>query len=216
MNACFEKEFPQLTRVAKGDQYWSVFAKMLILCLEHFSEWFNVIAFRYTFHLVLSGFLRDFLTSWGSSFLCFVHGIHCCGEYELSSFFRIFSPCNKIWCDKRFAVMRRYSVIDVINPVVQNFHFILHRWFNLVPSRVALNSTHVKKRVVGVQTILKCFLIASSLQVVYRHLLRPFVYFTVFTTKHRWQLSSFSYSIIFSRIILISQKSVSSASRSCM
>ena len=56
-------------------------------------------------------------------------------------------------------------MINVINPVVRDFHIVLQREreINFVSSRVALNGTHVKNLTVGVHAVLKSFLIASFL-----------------------------------------------------
>ena len=49
--------------------------------------------------------------------------------------------------------MRRTNVIGSINPIVWNLHFVLWRCIILVPSKVALKSTHVQKETIGVRAI---------------------------------------------------------------
>ena len=152
----------------------------------------------YTFHLVVYGTFRGFVTSWGSSSLG-SFTTYGCEEYCLSSFFRIFSSCNQPWLDNGTTIMRRTSVIDVPDPTVGNFHVILHWRINIVPSRVALDSTHVEKEIVRVQTLLKPLLVTSFLPMVHPLLIRPFWCVRFFTT----QPSPLNCSIIFSGMALV-------------
>ena len=58
--------------------------------------------------------------------LRFIHGIHHCEEYGLSSFFRIFSSCNPTRLDNGTTIMRRTNETDELkNPSVRNCHVIL-------------------------------------------------------------------------------------------
>ena len=81
--------------------------------------------------------------------------------------------------------MKRTNVIDIINPIVRNSHIVLQRKINVVHFRVTLNSTHVKKVTVGVQAILKYFLIASLPNVIQPRLLRPLLLYRDVGLKHK-------------------------------
>ena len=75
-----------------------------------------------------------------------------------------FPPANQTCSKNRIAATGRTNVIDVLSPLVRDFHIVLQRQITFISSRAALDGTHVKNVIMGDQAILKSVLIPSSLQ----------------------------------------------------
>ena len=103
------------------------------------------------------------------------------------------------------AVLRRTNVADVLNPMY-GISTLFCRIYS-VPSRVALDSTHVEDEAVRFQSILKSVLVTSSLQIVYPLLSRPFWRVKVITTTLKQQRYPSNCSITFSVMTLMSKLS---------
>ena len=103
-----------------------MFAKMLILCLEHLSRLIQDTVIWDTFHFVQ---------------LC----TFSCGSFMGSTLFESFTPAIRPHSENRIAVMRRTKVINVFNTFVRDFHIVLQRLINFVSSRVAFGKHACKE-----------------------------------------------------------------------